>query len=206
MKNSGFVAVAGRLWVMVLLALPISGVFAQEADPYKVVSQVTDKLVSAARAHNSGGDKAAYDAQVLQALEPVVAFDYIARVVMGDYYKAASEEQRKAFAEKFKTGLVSTYAKGIATYADSDIRVLPASESVGDKRRVTVDQEVKYQGATHKLSYTMGKNREGQWKLINLVLNGANLGSSFSSQFEQLANKYKGDVAKVIDHWDADKA
>lgn len=179
---------------------------AHAADPYQVVEKVTNELVSAAQEKNSGGDTATYDQKVLSALEPVVAFDYIARVVMGDYYDKASQEQRKVFAEKFKTGLVASYAKGIATYADSDIAVLKPSSPVGDKSRVTVEQEVKHQGAVHKLSYTMGKNGKGQWKLVNVVLNGANLGNSFVSQFEQLANKYGGDVGKVIAHWDASDA
>jgi phospholipid transport system substrate-binding protein len=171
--------------------------------PHQVVQQVTDQLISAAQAHNKGGKQADFDAQVLAALEPVVAFDFIARVVMGDAYKTATSEQRQAFARKFKTDLISTYAKGIATYADSEITLVPPAEPVGEARRVTVEQAVSHEGASHKLSYTMGKNREGEWKLINMVLNGINLGRSFSSQFKQLANKYQGDLEKVISHWDA---
>ncbi|WP_052480932.1 MlaC/ttg2D family ABC transporter substrate-binding protein [Gilvimarinus agarilyticus] len=176
---------------------------AESADPYQVVDDVTNKLISAAQEHNKGGDKATFDAQVMAALEPVVAFDYIARVVMGNYYGKATDEQKRAFADKFQSDLVNTYAKGIATYADSNIQLTPASEPAGDARRVTVEQQVSHEGSTHKLSYTMGKNREDQWKLINVVLNGVNLGRSFSSQFEQLANKYNGDIDRVISHWDS---
>ncbi|WP_049723626.1 MlaC/ttg2D family ABC transporter substrate-binding protein [Gilvimarinus polysaccharolyticus] len=176
---------------------------ADGADPHQLVQQVTDKLVSAAQAHNDGGDQASFDGQVMAALEPVVAFDYIARVVMGDYYAEASGEQRRAFAEKFQADLVSTYAKGIATYADSNIKLMAPAKPIGDARRATVEQEVSHEGSSHKLSYTMGKNRDGEWKLLNVVLNGINLGRSFSSQFKQLANKYQGDVDQVISHWDA---
>lgn len=206
MSTEGLKSLTGRFGLWLATALLAVSVNAQASDPYAIVEQVTSELVGAAQAQNAGGDKASYDAKVLEALEPVVAFDYIARVVMGDYYKAASAEQRAAFAEKFKTGLVASYAKGIATYADSDIAVLDPAEPVGDKRRVTVDQEVKHQGSVHKLSYTMGKNKQGEWKLINVVLNGANLGTSFVSQFEQLAQKHGGDVAKVIANWDASDA
>ncbi|UTF59688.1 phospholipid-binding protein MlaC [Gilvimarinus sp. DA14] len=198
MKKMGLMVFAQRFWLA--LGLMFAAQFAHAADPYEIVDDVTNKLVGAARDFNKDGDKQAFDSKVLDTLEPVVAFDYIARVVMGDYYEKASQQQREAFAETFKKDLVGTYAKGIATYVDSDIQ-LQRGADVGDKRRVTVEQQVKYQGATHKLSYTMGKNREGQWKLINLVLNGANLGSSFSSQFEQLASKYNGDVDKITANW-----
>ncbi|MDO6746865.1 MlaC/ttg2D family ABC transporter substrate-binding protein [Gilvimarinus sp. 1_MG-2023] len=206
MSTEGLKSIIGRLGLWATALMLAVSVNAQAADPYQVVENVTDELVAAAKAKNDGGDKASYDAEVLAALDPVVAFDYIARVVMGDYYKSASAELRKEFAEKFKTGLVASYAKGIATYADSDIQVLKPDEPVGEQRRVTVKQQVKHQGSVHKLSYTMGKSKSGEWKLINVVLNGANLGSSFASQFEQLANKYDGDVAKVVANWDASEA
>ncbi|HEY7883361.1 MAG TPA: ABC transporter substrate-binding protein [Cellvibrionaceae bacterium] len=194
-------------WVKYLLAL---GVFmalcataqAEEKTPHAIVSEVTDILVGAAKANASNDDQAAFDATVLEALEPVVAFDYIARVVMGDHFKQANSEQREQFAKLLKTSLVSTYAKGIATYAESDIHVVPPSEPVADKRRVAVVQEVSYEGESHKLSYTMQKNRSGEWKLTNLILNGVNLGRSLSSQFSQLASRHNGDIDKVINGWE----
>lgn len=174
--------------------------------PYEIVAEVTDTLVAAAREHRENPDQEAFDTQVLEALEPVVAFDYIARVVMGEHYKKATAEQRERFSRIFKTGLVSTYAKGIATYAHSDITLVEPGEPVGDQRRVSVEQEVSHEGEKHRLSYSMAKNKEGEWKLINLVLNGVNLGRSFSSQFSQLASRHGGDIDKIIDNWEAEEA
>jgi len=193
---------------LVLLAFMSVSFMAQAdaSDPYQLVQKVTGQLVSAAQAHNKGGGQDDFDREVMAALEPVVAFDYIARVVMGEHYKAASAEQREAFAKKFKAGLVVTYAKGIATYADSNIKTLAPAQPVGENRRVTVEQDVEHEGSKHKLSYTMQKNRDGQWKLTNLILNGVNLGRSLSGQFQQLANKYKGDVEQIIRHWDASES
>ncbi|WP_339616467.1 ABC transporter substrate-binding protein [uncultured Gilvimarinus sp.] len=188
---------------VVFFMLVASMARADGADPYQLVQGVTDKLISAAQVHNKSGDQASFDDEVMAALEPVVAFDYIARVVMGDYYDKATDKQKRAFADKFQADLVSTYAKGIATYADSSIKLVEPSKPVGDARRVTVEQQVSHEGSTHKLSYSMGKNRDGEWKLINVVLNGVNLGRSFSSQFQQLANKYGGDIDKIIGQWDA---
>ncbi len=196
-----------RLIVWVTVCLLALGLTAHaEQGPYAIVAEVTDTLISAAREHRETPDQQAFDAKVLAALEPVVAFDYIARVVMGDYYKKATKEQRQRFSDTFKAGLVTTYAKGIATYAHSDIAVVEPTEPVGDQRRVAVEQEVSHEGETHRLSYSMAKNKSGEWKLINLVLNGVNLGHSFSSQFTQLANRHGGDIDKVIDNWEASDA
>ena len=203
MKHMGSLLWVKRLLWTLLACILMSTAMAADKDPYAIVGDVTDALVGAARDFKADNDQAAFDKKVLMALEPVVAFDYIARVVMGDYYKGATKEQQERFAALFKANLVSTYAKGIATYADSNIKVMPAPAPVGDERRVTVDQEVSHEGETHKLSYSMAKNKTGEWKLINLVLNGINLGRSFSSQFEQLAGKNGGDIDKVIASWEA---
>ena len=64
-----------------------------------------------------------------------------------------------------------------------------------------MDQEVSDKGATHKLSYTLKLNDAGEWKLINVVLNGVNLGESFTSQFDQAMIKNNKDVDKVIATW-----
>lgn len=130
-----------RLMVWATACLLALGLSAQaeenapvEEGPYEIVAQVTDTLIEAAREHRESPDQQAFDAKVLEALEPVVAFDYIARVVMGDYYQQANAEQRERFNRLFKTGLVSTYAKGIATYAYSKIDVVEPSAPVGDQR------------------------------------------------------------------------
>ncbi len=184
--------------------MSVAGVNAEESTPEQVVENATQALVAAAKAYAEDDNKQAFDDSVMAALDPVVAFEYIARGVMGKlYFKVATSEQREAFAETFKGVLVGTYAKGIATYANSTIVVLPSGSPLGDSRKETVVQEVSHDGATHQLSYSMGKNKEGKWKLLNVTLNGVNLGRSFGSQFSQLADKHAGDIDKVIENWNS---
>lgn len=175
----------------------------QEANsPHEMVELVTEQLLGIVRRFNDGElDSEAYFAEFEQTLEPVVDFEYIARVVMGSYGDKATDEQISEFAKVFRRGLVRTYSRGIASYVDSSITLVPPQEDVGDKRRVTVRQNVRHQGSSHSLSYTMAKNRAGDWQLINLVLDGVNLGSSFRSQFAEAMRKYGGDLDQVIEHW-----
>lgn len=190
------IALAGCLWAF--------QVYASNITPHQVVENATAALVEAANEYVKDEKKQAYDVKVLAALEPIVAFDYIARGVMGKkYYKLATQEQRTLFTNIFKDELVTTYGNAISTYANSKIVVLPAKTPVGDSRKVTVVQEITHEGSTNQLSYTMGKNKQGVWKLLNVVLNGVNLGKSFNSQFKQLANKHNGNLDKVIELWDA---
>ena len=175
----------------------------QKADtPHEMVELVTEQLLSLVRKYNDGEvDTEAYFAEFEQTLEPVVDFDYIARVVMGPHGEDATDEQIADFAKVFRRGLVRTYSRGIAGYVDSNITLAPPEDDVAEKRRVSVRQDVRHQGSNHRLSYTMAKNRAGEWQLINLVLDGVNLGRSFRSQFSEAARKYDGDLDRVIDNW-----
>ena len=47
----------------------------------------------------------------------------------------------------------------------------------------------------------MAKNKSGEWKLINVVLNGVNLGKSFRDQFAQAMKQNDNNIDKVIATW-----
>ena len=133
------------------------------------------------------------------------AFDYIAKGVMGNYAEQVTPEQRLQFTEAFKKGLVNTYSKGVAGFVNSvNITTLKPEGDISREKRVSVIQEIVSDGSTTSVSYTMAQNRNKQWKLINVVLNGVNLGKTFRGQFDQAVQDNQGDVAKVIEGWGKD--
>jgi len=87
------------------------------------------------------------------------------------------------------------------SYSSEKIELLPAEE-IGDKRKVTVHQQIVGVDATYPLDYTMGL-KNGQWKVINVIINGINLGKTFRGQFTQSSQKNDGDIDKVIASWDS---
>lgn len=171
--------------------------------PQAIVESVAQNLFNLVKAKNAA--KTADDAyfkQVEGTLDPVVNFPFIAASVMGKAYKKATPAQREQFQKVFKDGMVKSLAKGMLGYADSKVTIAGVSE-VNATRHI-VKQEVAVEGATHKLDYTMRKEKSGEWKLINVVLNGVNLGQSFTGQFKASLKKYNGDIDKVIANWLAD--
>ena len=139
--------------------------------------------------------------QVNSILGDVVDFDWIALKVMGGYGKVATDEQRQQFAEAFRSGLVDTYGRGLLGYSSQKIVLLPGDD-VGDKRKVTVRQQIEADDGVYPLSYTMGL-KDGEWKVINVVINGINLGKIFRKQFAQASEKSEGDIDEVIAGWDS---
>ena len=176
---------------------------AKDGSAHAVVQKVTDDVLAVVENNKKTleSDPAKYFSGVQTVLEPVVAFDYIAKVVMAQHYKAASEAQREQFAETFKKSMVKTFAKGMANYSDFDIEVQVPSDDVSDQRKVEVLQEVSTNDGKHIVSYTMAQTRSGEWKLINVVLNGINLGKSFRDQFLQAMRQHSNDLDKVIATW-----
>ena len=172
------------------------------SEPHNIVQETTTKVLTVLE---MGLDPVKEPKKFTQALsdilDPVIAFDYIARAVMGRYAKQVNKAQVEQFATAFKEGLVSTYGKGMVNFSDFDIAVLPPEKPLGDSRSVAVVQEVRGAAAATQISYSMKQNKKGQWKMVNMVLNGINLGQTFRGQFAAAVEKNKGDVAKTIDEW-----
>ncbi len=172
-------------------------------DPYTVIEGVSENLLGVIRsnAQYMDSDPQRYYSAVEGVLTPVVDFDFIARGVMGRYAKQATAAQRSLFSSAFRRDLVATFARGVATFGDMDVKVVnPGSAPSGN--RVNVLQEVRSKEGITKVSYTLVRNRAGQWKLINVILNGVNLGKTFRSQFVQSMQTH-GDIDKVITNWSA---
>lgn len=186
------------LSLAMMVVAPIAS--AAEKTPQAIVEQATTDMLAIVKKHNAAGKKTdAYYADVQKTLEAVVDFPFIAKAVMRKSAKTATPEQIEKFTAVFKNGLIKTYAKGIANYGESEIKTLPVTMAA-DATRVSVEQDVSDKGTTHKLSYTLRKDNN-EWKLINVVLNGVNLGESFTSQFDQAMIKNDKNIDKVIETW-----
>lgn len=182
--------------------------------PYKLIEDVTAEVLAKIDSHRAKIEAQGSDAEKERRLElffeeidatlaSVIDFNWIARNVMGVYGKSASADQRAAFAKAFRTGLVETYGRGLLSYSDQEIVVLPGGEDYAGKRKVSVRQEIRGVDANYPLEYSMGLSKSGQWRIINVIINGVNLGVTFRNQFVQAAQKNGGDIDSVIANWDS---
>jgi phospholipid transport system substrate-binding protein len=171
--------------------------------PHQLVESVTEDLLTQIDKYRDSfeQDPEPFFSALDCLLGEVVDFRWIAYNVMGPYRAQATDEQLKRFAQAFREDLIETYARGLISYGDETIVVLPPEEELGDKRRVTVAQEIHGVDGVFPLYYSMARNKQGDWKVTNVVINGINLGKTFRNQFSQRAQKYGGDIDQVIDSW-----
>ena len=135
------------------------------------------------------------------ALQPLVDFKRISRNVMGRYYKDANKEQIEKFNKVFKVSLLETYSKTLAEFKDEEILVSSHVKKSPKGNREKVSLQIVTSTKVYPAIYDMYLNKQGQWKLINIIINGVNLGLTFRNQFYSLMEKEGNNLDVVIEKW-----
>nr|WP_233350321.1 ABC transporter substrate-binding protein [Kushneria phosphatilytica] len=174
----------------------------QQESPEQVVrgsvQQLMSKIDDRQQYYSQHGDELGQ--VVEQTIGPIVDWRYTAASVMGKYFRPASPEQRSRFADVFKQTLIDTYAQGLVTFNYKSINVLDNDQQrYQDQATVQMDV-VSDSGEHYPVSYTL-KQRDGQWKVVNVVVNGINLGLTYRNQFDQAMRDNNRDYDKVISNW-----
>lgn len=146
------------------------------------------------------------EAIVDDSLDDVADFRYIGASVMGRYFGNATPQQRSRFVETFRKTLIDTYAKGLVTFDYREIRVLDGQQASRYEDQASVAMEVvANDGTVYPVSYSLRLN-DGQWKVVNVIVNGINLGLTFRNQFDQAMRDTNRDYDAVIDGWSPELA
>jgi phospholipid transport system substrate-binding protein len=172
-------------------------------DMVRDTSDAVLSLISEGREY-ANDDPERFYREVEALLSPVVDFESFARSVMAVHYRDATPEQRQRFADTFKWGLVRTYALALTQFQDGEVVVVPPDRPPRNPKRQTVTMEIRTSaGEVYPVLYSVAQERNGQWKIRNLIVNGVNMGLTYRSQFNSAAKdpKYGGDLDKVIDDW-----
>ncbi|MFC3283582.1 MlaC/ttg2D family ABC transporter substrate-binding protein [Litchfieldella rifensis] len=135
------------------------------------------------------------------SLKDVANFRYIGASVMGRYFGNATPEQRTRFVDTFRQTLIDTYAKGLVTFDYRELRVLDNQREARYEDQTSVAMEVvATDGQVYPVSYTL-RLIDGEWQVVNVIVNGINLGLTFRNQFDQAMREHDRDYDAVIDNW-----
>ncbi|MCD6003716.1 MAG: ABC transporter substrate-binding protein [Halomonas sp.] len=140
-------------------------------------------------------------ALVNDSLNDVADFRYIGASVMGSYFRNATPEQRSRFADVFRQTLIDTYTRGLVTFDYDELRVLTDQRGQRYEDQASVDMEVvATNGQIYPVSYSL-RLSNGEWKVVNVIVNGINLGLTFRNQFDQSMRENNRDYDAVIRSW-----
>jgi len=135
------------------------------------------------------------------ALQPLVDFKRISRNVMGRHYKDANKQQIEKFNRVFRESLLETYSKTLAEFRDEEIIVSSKVKKSPKGNREKVSLQIVTSTKIYPAIYDMYLNKQGEWKLINIIINGVNLGITFRNQFYSLMEKEGNNLDLVIEKW-----
>ena len=194
-----------KSYFLSIFVLAISLDIFAEINPHEFIDGKAQEMVNVLKKNNElfYSDKDAYENKIKVIFEPIIDFRRVSALVMGKkYYVASSKEQRRQFIEVFKDSLLDTYSETLAQWQDQNIiTVFP--ENYKYEKQVNVKQNLYTSSSVYPIKYTLRRDGD-EWKIINIVVNGVNLGLTFRNQFRALADSNNGDMDLTIASWVSD--
>ena len=190
------------IYILLLSSLPLIS----EEDPYIFIDSNAQKMVQVLIENKDlfSKDREAYEDKIKEIFDPMIDFRRVAASVMGKkYYQASSPKQRKDFVAIFRNSLLDTYAETLAQWGDQSINTLPGEGDWSGLKTIEVKQMLDTGSSKYPISYKLRKS-DDQWMIVNIIVNGVNLGLTFRNQFQALANNHDGNIEVILMNWISD--
>ena len=177
-----------------------------DEDPYIFIDENAQKMVRVLTEDSSlfETDRVLYENKIKEIFEPMIDFRRVAASVMGKkYYLLATKEERAEFVLIFRDSLLDTYAETLAQWGDSTITTEFPKNKEELSKNVEVKQILDTGTSKYPISYKLRKSKDG-WKIVNIIINGVNLGLTFRNQFQALAISHNENISDTLRNWVSD--
>ena len=132
--------------------------------------------------------------------EPMVDVGLVSRLILSKAYAGATTAQIVAFEEQTKKLLLDTYVTTLLEFEDY---TLETNDEIKVNKR-TYEVSVKFLSSSDSFitKFSVYKNKLGEYKIINIIIDGINLGLTFRNQFQDNLAKNNMDLDKAIETWE----
>jgi phospholipid transport system substrate-binding protein len=127
-------------------------------------------------------DPAKLDSLVANVLLPYFDSDYAARLVLGQTWRTATPEQRKAFVDAFYHSLLRNYGTALLSFTADKFKILPFRGDPADTQATVRTEVKKDSGEVVPVNFTLHKTPDG-WKAWDVVIEGISYVKSFRTDF-----------------------
>jgi phospholipid transport system substrate-binding protein len=108
--------------------------------------------------------------------------EYAARLVLAQYWRTATPEQKKRFVDAFYHSLLQNYGSALVDFTADKLKVFPSKVAPGDDH-ATVRTEIKRDnGDRIAVNYVLRKTPEG-WKAYDVNIDGISYVKSYREDF-----------------------
>ncbi len=167
----------------VLAAGLLATVAVAAGDPKAVVQRTSDQVIAVLKEASLSPD--AKRAKVEQVVLSSVDFPALSRLVLARNWSKFSPAQQQEFVQEFQRHLSATYGKRLDEYRNEQVQI------VGDRQEANGDWTVKSiivrggGGNDVTVDYRL-RQTDGQWKIIDFIIERVSLVANFRSQFQDI--------------------
>ena len=165
-----------------LLVLPCTAASHASSAPEAIVEQMAGQALDVLR------DKSLDTDTKRERLEEIVYrnldFDTLSKLVMARNWRKLSAAQQDEFKREFKKHLSATYGDNVDNYRNESVQILGRREEKrGD---ITVKSKILRGGNDDVMVDYRLRQRGGDWRIIDVVVEGVSLVANFRAQFQDI--------------------
>ena len=160
------------------------GAAATAAGPEEVIREASSEIVNVL---DTRRDELAADEQELyRVVDDILLprFDrrYAGGLVMGKYWREATEEQRERFIMALYRSLLRTYAGSILDYDADSLEVLPFEGDLSEGKAVVETRVTLDTGVVTPVNYRM-RLTDDSWKAYDVIIEGISYVTNYRKQY-----------------------
>ena len=106
---------------------------------------------------------------------------YAGRLVLGNHWRNATDEQRSRFVDVFYRFLVQSYADGILGFEQESLTILPPEGELDEKRAVVKTTIRMEDGTVVPVNYSM-RNSSAGWRVYDVRIEGVSYIRNYRNQ------------------------
>lgn len=179
-RRSSRRALAG---VALLFAILLAPPAARAQQPSQVVESLASQVIAILKDAQLSTDQKRE--RIQQIAYAAIDFPTLSKLVLARNYSKFSAPQLALFEDEFKQHLSMTYGRNVDNYRNEKVDILgERPEARGD---VTVQSKILRGGGSQDISVDYRLRQDaGQWKIIDVIIEGVSLVSNFRSQFQDI--------------------
>ncbi|MBK5967250.1 MULTISPECIES: MlaC/ttg2D family ABC transporter substrate-binding protein [Thiorhodovibrio] len=173
-----------------LLMLVAVGTSLAQGSATDLVRNTAEKMLSTLEAQRAEVDRRPQLIYELvgRVVAPHFDFELITQSTVGRDWRQATPAQRKALVDAFREVLVRTYATALLKYSGEEIVYQPAKPGTRDGT-VIVPTQVRAPGSSAiPIDYRL-HDRQGSWKVYDVVIDNVSLISNYRNQFRSIIGR-----------------
>jgi phospholipid transport system substrate-binding protein len=193
-----------KLWTVFLMLLMVAASSLARAaaaepgvdgDPQPVVAETINELIERLR---KSSDKIRDDQSIAYQISdelvvPRIDFPRVTRLVIGKYWRSATDAQKQQLVDEVKSLLVRSYVTAMSSYVDqivakrNRISYLPSRYQPGDNKASVRSSIALEGGQSVEVQYQLYRTND-KWKIYDIVIEGVSLAITYRTSFgEQIS-------------------